>query len=97
MKRYRLSKLADQDLDEIADYIAVQNPPAAIRQLERLLQSFEILASNPLMGEVCDFLRPHLRMFSTGNYVIFYLPGACGIEVSRVIHGARDFKSLFSS
>jgi toxin ParE1/3/4 len=95
MSSYRLARLADTDLDEIADYIADHSPTAAIRQIERLHAKFSMLAMHPLLGQVCDDLRRNLRMFSVGSYVIFYTPCDDGIEVERVIHGARDITSLF--
>jgi toxin ParE1/3/4 len=30
-----------------------------------------------------------------GNYVIFYRPMEIGVEIARVLHGARDFPPLF--
>ena len=95
MKRYRLSHCADLDLDEIGDYIAEHNPTAAVRQVEKLHRKFATLARHPLLGQACDDLRRGLRMFSAGSYVIFYTPCDDGIRVVRVIHGARDFNSLF--
>jgi toxin ParE1/3/4 len=38
---------------------------------------------------------PALRSLSVGNYLIFYRPLADGIEIVRVLHGARDIDSLF--
>lgn len=29
------------------------------------------------------------------KYLIFYIPGSEGIEIVRVLHGARDLKTLF--
>lgn len=31
------------------------------------------------------------------KYWLFYLPGTQGIDVIRVLHGARDIESIFSS
>ena len=95
MSGYRLARQADADLDEIADFIADENPRAAVRQIEMLHQKFTLLARNPLMGQSCEHLRPNLRCFAAGRYVIFYVPCARGIEVERVIHGARDIGALF--
>jgi len=36
-----------------------------------------------------------LRSFPIGKYVIFYVPRSRGIEVVRVLHGARDLKLFF--
>ena len=40
MNKYRLSALAFQDLEEIADYLGERNPAAAVKLLDRLFESF---------------------------------------------------------
>jgi toxin ParE1/3/4 len=47
------------------------------------------------MGRERPELLADLRSFPVGRYVIFYLPRPHGIEVVRVLHGARDLKPLF--
>ena len=36
-----------------------------------------------------------LRSLPLGNYIIFYRPIDDGIEVVRILHGARDLPPLF--
>lgn len=91
---YRLTRLAERDLEEIADSIGRQNPSAAVRQLERLLETFSLLARNPLLGELRPDLPMNPRAFCVGNYLVLYRPITNGIEVARVIHAARDIVSL---
>ena len=55
----------------------------------------ETLAKNPLMGRERDEVMPGLRSFPFKRYVIFYQPLQDGIDVVRVLHGARDIESLF--
>jgi toxin ParE1/3/4 len=47
------------------------------------------------MGRIRSDLLPNLRSFPVGNYVIFYFPADDGIEVIRILHGARDIQQLF--
>ncbi|MGH7989069.1 MAG: type II toxin-antitoxin system RelE/ParE family toxin [Limisphaerales bacterium] len=49
----------------------------------------------PLLGREREELLPRLRSFPVSRYVIFYRPMENGIEVVRVLHGARDFPPLF--
>ncbi len=95
MRRYRVSRRADRDLDDIADFIAEHNPSAAIRVIDGLEERFGLLAAQPFLGESCNELRLGLRRFVVGSYVVYYMPTASGIEVSRVLHGARDVEGLF--
>lgn len=94
MTGYRLSRLAESDLEEVADYIGARNPAAAVRQLEMLLDKFAVLGRSPSLGELRKDLPGHPRVFAAGAYVIVYRPTAEGIEVVRVIHSARDLESL---
>lgn len=92
----RLSHLADGDLDSIRDFIFAQNPSAANDVLDNLFNALEFIAANPGIGERRDDLQPRLRLFSLRPYVIMYQVAADGIHVVRIVHGARDFPSLFS-
>jgi toxin ParE1/3/4 len=94
MSEFRLSLLAERDLEGIAEYLADRNPSVAIREIERLLEKFLILASNPHLGELRSDLPKHPRTFVAGNHVIVYQPLADGIEVARVVHAARDLGAV---
>lgn len=47
------------------------------------------------MGKACEELQPSIRSFPVGKYILFYRPIEGGIELVRVLHGARDIESLF--
>ena len=47
------------------------------------------------MGRNRPDLAPELRSFPVDNYIIFYRPISEGIQVIRVLHGARDIPPLF--
>ena len=94
MKKARLSDQAKEDLVAMWEYIAQDNPSAADRLLQKLVQQYRSLADNPGMGRSRDELRPGLRSFPIGNYLILYHPIPEGIAVFRIIHGARDLERL---
>jgi len=95
MRRVLKSPSAESDLDEIWLYIALDNIDIADRFIDELNEQCESLADFPEMGKACDVLAPDLRMFPVDNYLIFYRPVEEGVEIVRVIHGARDIKDLF--
>jgi toxin ParE1/3/4 len=95
VSRAVLSVQARRDLDDIFDYIWQDNPPAATRQIHRIRRTIELLASQPLLGEKRDDLRPKLRVFSERKYVIADYPQPDGVEVVTIKHGARDIDALF--
>ena len=95
MGNVRRSPLAEQDLREIWRYIAADNPDAADRLLHKIDSKLEQYAAQPAMGAPRDSLAPGLRSFPVGRYLVFYRPIPDGIEVARILHGARDLPRLF--
>ncbi len=95
MSRYHISDRARTDLDEIWGFIAQDNPQAADRLIEVLVRKFRVLARSPEIGILRSELASSLRSFPVGNYLIFYRPFDQGIEIARVLHGARDLPGLF--
>jgi toxin ParE1/3/4 len=83
------------DVAEIALTIAEDNPHAADRWLELIDGKFGFIAQTPELGRKRFELAPNLRSLPVGNYVIFYLPLPDGIQIVRVLHGARDIPALF--
>lgn len=53
-----------------------------------------MLARQPEIGTVRDDLLPGLRVWPIVKYVISYRPSDDGIEVVRVLHGARGYGKL---
>lgn len=95
MSQYSLDEQAEQDLDEIWLTIAEDSLDPADRMIDRLTDSFILLAGQPLMGRERPELAPNLRSFPVDSYVIFYRPTTDGISIARVLHGSRDFNALF--
>lgn len=95
MKRYHLTPEAARDLDEIASFIAEDNPPAALGLIDEIEKKCQAIAEMPGIGRMREELAPDLRGSLVGKYVIFYRPSAEGVEIIRVIHGARDIPKLF--
>ncbi len=82
---------AEIDLVDIWLYIAADSVENADRFLEKIEKQCNTLASQPQMGRSRDDLAPSLQSFPIGNYLVFYQPIEDGIEIIRVLHGARDF------
>lgn len=94
MPRIDITPKAEQDLTIIWKYIAKENLPAASR-LERKIESrLKSLSRMPLSGDLFPTKHRQLRRSAVGNYVIYYLPHDNGIEVIRILHGARDINKL---
>ena len=47
------------------------------------------------MGRLRPGIAPELRYFTVGKYLILYRTVPDGVQIVRVIHGARDLPHLF--
>ena len=94
MSRYLITGPAERDLADIFDYLAADDPSAALRLDDQFIEAFRKLADLPMMGRSQAHRRPNLRSWQVGRYLIFYRPIEDGVEVNRVIHGSRDLDSL---
>ena len=83
------------DFAEIWSYIAEHSVSNADAFAERIDRTLTLLARQPNVGRARSELYPDLRSFVIGKYVLFYLPLSKGIEVIRLLHGARDIDSIF--
>ena len=99
---FRLSKEAENDLYDIAHYIAADSTDSAMQFLRSFEKTCKLLSHMPAVGHTPRLFREELqgiRMMPVSHFVkhlIFYrLLKGDSIEVIRVIHGARDYPSLF--
>ncbi len=97
MSQIRVSEEAHVDVRKIRDHISQHRPRAAERMVSTILDKYTLLARFPELGPKCDELAPGLRYFVVRSYVIFYRPVTDGVEIVRVVHGARDLPALFKS
>jgi toxin ParE1/3/4 len=89
--KYRLSREAEEDLDEIFFYWARRaNVNVADRLIDRITERFWLLADFPDIGRKADDLAPGVRCFPAGKYLIYYRKTSRKIEILHVFHGARD-------
>ena len=91
---FRLRPQAAADIENIALYIAEDNPRAARNWFEDIYYHCQRLGEMPGMGAARFDVRHGLRMFPVGNYLILYQQTDDGAEIVRVIHGARQWQEL---
>lgn len=97
MGQIKLTPLAQEDIIDIWHYIAVENKSVinADRFIDKMDAQLVFLSDNPRIGVLKPQYMQGLYQFVFGNYLIFYFPIEEGIEVVRVLHGARDLWRLF--
>jgi plasmid stabilization system protein ParE len=99
MKRYNVELLpaAYSDLDEIFDYIMANNPQAAAKVLDSIVESLHRLESYPQSGKLLierSLKKYNFRMVIVDPYIAFYRFIDNKILVYRILHGARDYAHL---
>jgi toxin ParE1/3/4 len=93
----RLLRLAEEDLNDILEYIAADNPPAAAAALDQIENDLRLLSQQPQLGRIPeeeDLVRMGYRFLVVGDYLIFYTLEERTIFVHRIVHGARDYLRL---
>jgi toxin ParE1/3/4 len=94
MARFRVSRKAIQDLDDIWYFIATDSESAASEQMDRLYSAFRALASQPRMGRERPEIGPGMRSFVTAEQVIFYQIRDSGVLIVRVWDGRRNLTRI---
>ena len=99
---YSVKPRAATDLDEYADYLSQEaGLEVAIQFLNSAQVTFALLADYPNMGWPARLKHPELkrlrvfRVTTFENMLILYRPLANGVEILRVVHGARNLQALF--
>jgi toxin ParE1/3/4 len=92
--RYLVSPLAEQDIESIGDYIALDNPHRALTFIAELRSQCARIATSPKAFRARPELGENIRSCAYGNYVIFFqdVPTVC---IVRVLHGAMDIEAHF--
>ena len=96
-RRLLLSPRAAADLEEIADYIARDNPTRAASFINELEGKCRSAAATPDLYPARPELAPGIRMAVHGRYLVFFrdLPAENTVRIERVLHSARNLPRLF--
>jgi len=90
MRKYKLTRQADQHLSDIYLYTAETFGQAqADNYLQGFAATFELLADNPRMGRAAEHVRPGLRRHEHAGHVIFYRETGEGLLIVGLIHSRR--------
>lgn len=92
-----ISLEAIRDLEEIWDYIAQDSPENADGFIDQLFSKCHEVAELEAIGRKRPELGPGLMSMTHKSYVIFFLRRGGGVEIVRILHGARDLGYVFDS
>jgi addiction module RelE/StbE family toxin len=98
-KKFQVNLLpqAEEDLQEIVDFIAEERPTVANKMLDKFLQSFSQLALNQETGRKARDKRLYLlgyRYLVVSTYLVFYRIQLKRVFVYRILHGARNYTEI---
>ena len=96
--RFRIAPQAESDLDDIWYFLATESGSVDIadRFVDAIMARFANLANHPYIGRQRDHdLRPGVRTFPVGDYIIAYRVDGDDVLILRVLRGSRDIEGLF--
>ena len=97
MKRYVLTLDAEQDVTELAEYIARDDTATALRILDEIDAAALKLARFPHLGhERKDITSRPVRFWPLYSFVIVYRPDTTPLEIVRVVSAFRDLVALLA-
>jgi toxin ParE1/3/4 len=97
---FRILPEAEADLDSIWIYTAKQssNIEIANRLIDTITDRMWLLGQQPHIGRRRDHdLRPGLRSFPVGEYIILYRVEGGDVLIQHVMRGSRDILEFFNS
>lgn len=97
MGQVTYTRKAREDLLSVWTYIAADNPTAADRVLDAIDRRCARLSENPKLGRARSDMRPSYAISPWVGYLIFYREVPYGVEIVRVLHGARNLRAVFDA
>jgi len=99
-RKVHLRRAARRDLDGIADWFADRSLTTALRFAAAADAALSRLAGAPEVGHPRPGEDPFLRQVRSWpvpgfeSVLVFYRPSVRGIDVVRILHGARDVPAI---
>ena len=87
---YQLTKKAEDDLTQILLYLDERNPTVALDYHRRFLEAFAYLDHYPFHGQLQPDIGPGIRHWVIKPFRVFYRLTNEDIEITRILHSARD-------
>jgi plasmid stabilization system protein ParE len=94
MMRIELSPFVESDLEEIADWIAQDNPVRAVTFIREIREQIQKIGGGPEGYQLRPEIGEDARLAVLGRYVILFRTDREVVRIERVVHGGRDLPSL---
>ncbi len=93
----RFLSIAEEDFAEIVSFIAADNPTAANALADKIEKNLSLLSENPKLGRIPrdeEIRNLGYRFIIIQNYLLLYTIENKSILVHRIVHSARNYKSI---
>lgn len=94
MSDFALSRRAEEDIAGILDFIAEDDPYAALSFYEDLLRLFERLGEHPKIGRERNEIAHGIQSIPTSRYVV-YFEQENSVEIIRALHSAMELDDIW--
>jgi len=84
---------AEDDLETIADYIALDNPVRAVSFIQEIRKRCYKIVSSPEAYPVAPEYGENIRKLPFGNYLIMYTLQEKNVVILHLLHSARSLVS----
>lgn len=88
------SRFIEDDLDEVADFIAEDNSPRAVTFIKEIRLKFSEIQRNPLAYQLRPDIGDEARMATLGHYAILFRIRGEVVRIERVVYGSRDLQTI---
>ena len=89
------SRFIEGDLDDIASFIAQDNPSRAVTFIQEIRAKFQHIQRNPTIYQLRSDIGETARLATVGRYVILFRVMGEMVRVERVAYGGRDLPEVF--
>lgn len=83
------------DLEDLHEYIALDNPTAAAKELKKILNSVKGLKENPEIGRPGRVRGTRELVIPKSSYIAAYRVKDQVVEILRILHAARKWPKRF--
>lgn len=92
----RYSRAARDDLIAIWSYIAIDDPAAADRQIDRIEAAIAQLREFPEIGHAREDAGAGVKLVLQDQYLVIYRhdPAKALVTIERVVHGRRNLDGM---
>lgn len=90
----KLSRFIEGDLDDVASFIAQDNPRRAVTFIKEIRTKFSEIQLTPLTFQLRPDIGDEARMATLGNYAILFRIIGDVVRIERVVYGGRDLPGV---